>query len=549
MEIKEVFCSNDYIFQSDAPIIVTNMSLFKEEETQEVKAEFCFLNNSDKKLSAMVVCIGGKDVWGKESEVFTEYQYLDLNVAKGETFGKNVKVVLNDTNVRTLSIQIVKLLFDDGEAVECSGETRVFAAPEKLSSYFNNEDIRTAFIRETTVHAIYVPKQEEEFWICTCGGVNNNGECCYKCNSEYENLKTLVEDREGLEERAIIFKKREEARRKILQEKEEARRRAEEEETRQLLIAREAELQKEKTKKVLLIAVPAAIVSIIFCVLFIAPAIQYNAAARAFDYGNYEQAYNNFEKLNTYKDSETRAKEAKFKWACQLEENEEYEEAYLKFEELGNEQRRNAAMLLWMAQALGGGDRDAVEHFCKTASIDTSNASLVYSTLALYIEAHPTVDFWVNNRDATLNVISVLEQIPSGHEEKEELLVIFKGILDEGVYRAFYENYTKEIKACWGFGFIKDMVEQDEVIIGFLKGHWTSGSYYFTVDDKYSVAHNFPFVAKPAGTKYYDIESMVFRYEGENGEFKANVYRFEILDYNRVNIYCYKNGRTYTMTR
>lgn len=556
MEMKEIYRSNDYIFQEDAPIIVTSTALLKDEENQTVQAKFEFVNRSEKVLSAMVVQVGGKDVWGKESDVCTEHQYLDLSVEKGASFGQNAKVTLQDANIRTLSIRIVKLLFADGETLECSGDTKIYVGPETLSSYLNDEIAQKEFVKQTTSHAIYVPKQEEDFWICTCGSVNVNGESCYKCNSEYEKLATLLENKEALRENAILEKKREEARRKILQEKEEEKRKAEAEEWQRMQIEREEAIQSAKKKKIFLIVVPAVIVSFILSLILIVPALNYSNATKAFNSQRYEQAYQGFSGLGNYKDSVARASESKYQWACQLQENEEYYEAYCKFKELGgygqSEDKKNATMVLWMAQALGSGESSEVDQFCSEVSVDSSNATLVYSTLVLYLEAHPTIDFWYDGYNITVegeNALKILGEVPSGHDDRESLLTIFQGFYNNESYETIIEENREAVKTCFGFGFVQDMVKQDESICAFLRGHWTSGSYYFTMDEEYFTQYNLPFVAEPAGTRYYDIESMIYRYEGENGEFKANVYRFEIVDYNKIYVYCYKNGRTYTMTR
>ena len=66
----------------------------------------------------------------------------------------------------------------------------------------------------------------------------------------------------------------------------------------------------------------------------IIPEKQYNTAVEQLEQGNYQQAINEFEALNDYKDSADMILETKYKWAESLLADKAYDEAYAKFEEV-----------------------------------------------------------------------------------------------------------------------------------------------------------------------------------------------------------------------
>jgi hypothetical protein len=68
-------------------------------------------------------------------------------------------------------------------------------------------------------------------------------------------------------------------------------------------------------------------------------------------------------------------------------------------------------------------------------------------------------------------------------------------------------------------------------------------------DVSYNSSYNLPWVSKPAGTQYFDIYDYVYFYKDGNENRLADVYKFEIVTIDKINVYCYKDGQTYTLYR
>ncbi|MBQ6451287.1 MAG: toll/interleukin-1 receptor domain-containing protein, partial [Solobacterium sp.] len=111
-----------------------------------------------------------------------------------------------------------------------------------------------------------------------------------------------------------------------------------------------------------------------------------------------------------------------------------------------------------------------------------------------------------------------------------------------------------EKRSLWKYQFIQEYLTDDDNIFDFMIGNWTtSDGMYFIVtslDDGYvNVSYNLPTPAKPAGTEYINFRDKIFTFDDKNGNELAKVYKFTFTSYDKANVYCYSNNRTYTVTR
>ena len=144
------------------------------------------------------------------------------------------------------------------------------------------------FQKENGKSHVYAPTTLGDIWRCSCGAINNEKEkLCHSCRLEFE--KVLHPDLEGLKERRDIRVAAEEKRKKR---------------------------RKKKAKQIAITAMAVAlaitIIVTVFCLLIL-PALRYKQASRSYEAGDYQAAYELYKKNGSFKDSDSKAEEAKQK--------------------------------------------------------------------------------------------------------------------------------------------------------------------------------------------------------------------------------------------
>ena len=119
-------------------------------------------------------------------------------------------------------------------------------------------------------------------------------------------------------------------------------------------------------------------------------------------------------------------------------------------------------------------------------------------------------------------------------------------------------NNYKLIANLWELDFVKNAVKtDDEIFQAYLIGEWWTSdtTYYFklTKKDAYTTnsTYNLP-SEKVDHLPNFFIKSFVFTrvYEVyQEGDETNDQFKFTIIDANKIDVYCYKNGTTYTLYR
>lgn len=290
---------------------------------------------------------------------------------------------------------------------------------------------------------------------------------------------------------------------------------------------------------------------------------KYRKALSMLENGKFDKAIQGFRELGDYKDSETMLKESKYQKALNNEEKKDYETAYKLFKELGSYKESEKGVLriilLWEAVALGSDSTAQADKYVNTVTLGQSSYEYYYSTIMIYLQGHPDCEYWLDWWEPTVyskNVKKMLTLLPTGYSDTSKLVRLFDMINGEDVYYELFVTNPAFAEQCWSLAIVQSMAASDAGITFFLRGYWTGSGYYlrFYEDDPeqpYGTYSQFdlPWVAKPKGTRYYDIEDLVYFWEDENYNRLANVFEFEIVDYNTIRVYCYKDGNTYTMRR
>ena len=347
---KVLFEQKECFWQTDVPIIIEETVLIGDKQTGKLYVRNSFRSMSEKIISAVMVAVACKDVWGNKLENNETFQYLDLKVGKNSLFGQNEPIEIKNNNTRSVFSSIQKVLFEDGSIIECSQDGIRFPTPLPLSAQLGNQELASEYARESVATAKYVPTNLGEYWRCTCGTINlKETPSCELCGSDFSALTELL-NTDALSSNLQIYKKEQaekaEAERIAEQEriKEAALRAKQEQESlqRKLRIAEEekaAVIRSKKRKKTALISIITIIVVAIAYFTYIGPEIvqpkiTYNQACSLLSNGQYEEAITKFQEIPGYKNSSEMIDEAKYCQAKALLDKKQYASAISKFEKI-----------------------------------------------------------------------------------------------------------------------------------------------------------------------------------------------------------------------
>lgn len=287
----------------------------------------------------------------------------------------------------------------------------------------------------------------------------------------------------------------------------------------------------------------------------------YQKADAALKDEQYDLAIQIFESLGDYKDSADQVLESKYQKADQYQTDRDYKEAYQLFVELGGYKESRDKVLetimFWENEALNSSSTLSARIFSRTVQITSGQFEDFYSVILLFLNEHENADFWYNwgGTDASRNVQTMLKMLPTSYQETNTLLKLFNLLAKySGGYDVLFRENEALMRQCWSLGFVQDLAKQDDALAFFLEGYWT-GSGYFMKFSKNETSggtdssYNLPRIQNPPGVKYFDIEDMTYYVKDGDQNHLADIFRFEIVDYDTINVYCYNNDRTYTLYR
>ena len=213
--------------------------------------------------------------------------------------------------------------------------------------------------------------------------------------------------------------------------------------------------------------------------------------------------------------------------------------------------------MMWEANALNNNSTTMATDLKNTVTLKASQYEVFYSTIVLFITGHEEASFWFDDgaQSPAKNVLTMLEMLPSTYEDVALLKQLFSALKTTKSYSALFTTYATTMEKCFSIPFVQDLATHNDAISYFLLGEWntSTSSYYIefykNTNGGISASYTLPWPTQPSNVKYYEIDDMIFYWDDINSNHVMKVYRFEIVDYNTIRAYCYKNGQTYTLYR
>lgn len=356
--------SKKSVFLKDIPLVMEETVLKHNRINDTVFATCTFRSLTDRPIKAILIEISCKDTWGNTLSEPILFQYIDLATQRDSLFGQNTPIVLPDASARSFQVSVKKVLFADETLLDGNGVACIMDAPVSLSQQLERNELVIQYKRETTQNAQFVPVCSQDYWRCTCGGINTGAEeTCHLCGTAMAvmvdslnpealqaNLAHFLAQMQAADEKAKaeqaerLRQAQEKARleqerlqQEMQQRQEEAQRLYQEQE--QARIALMAQKKKKRKKALIItaiIAVPVLTALILGAIFFGIPYLNYRNACDALENGYYEDAYQGFVDLDGFMDSDELAKKALYQQAVADLEDQDFDSAYELFVQLGD---------------------------------------------------------------------------------------------------------------------------------------------------------------------------------------------------------------------
>lgn len=187
---ERLFWLKENLYAEESPIIIAAGALLKDNASERIVVRLKFQSVSQKRITAVKVSLSAFDVSQKELQGVSDYQYLDLKISNGETFGSQTAIVMPSEVTRSFAINKIIIVFDDDSVWESTSpfislSTLQPLYQERNNSEFNSVLLQEEYCLETSWDSKYTPKEALGLWQCACG-CWNSGTLCTHCRISKE---------------------------------------------------------------------------------------------------------------------------------------------------------------------------------------------------------------------------------------------------------------------------------------------------------------------------------------------------------------------------
>ena len=325
-----LFSLPNNLYIDNAPVVVAAGALLKDTKTDKILVQLKIKNIEKKKIKAATVKIVLQDTAGRVIGDTIEHQYLDLAVKANDYFGEQEPIIITEQNARAYSVSVSEIVFEDnsfwnGENKNWEEKIKLIPLSEKLQDKELIKQYQNSLFGLAEVK--YVPYQENDLWVCTCGNINRiEQEKCLSCGN------TLISLQENLDEEKL----REAVNNRLKAEKEKAE--AEQKKKAEEQIKRKATTV-AITRKLIIVLIAAVCIALGGKIVSdsIEKSNAYKEAVALMESKDYQGAVVIFKELGNYKDSEEKIAavyELQYNDAIKLLEQKQYSKAENLFSQL-----------------------------------------------------------------------------------------------------------------------------------------------------------------------------------------------------------------------
>ena len=109
------------LYEDGSPLLVSAGALLKDDQIGRILVQLKFRSLSNREIKAVIVSVTAYDVSGEVVDGAEGFQYLDLNVRRGEEFGDRRAIPMPNPVARSFDVCVDSVLFSDGTAWYANG--------------------------------------------------------------------------------------------------------------------------------------------------------------------------------------------------------------------------------------------------------------------------------------------------------------------------------------------------------------------------------------------------------------------------------------------
>lgn len=181
------------LYTPGSPLLLEAGALLVDHYSGQMLAQLKFKNIASRPIQRLKLRVRMLGALSEPLGKPVEFTYPQLNVPRDGEFGRTTAIVLPDQNVRSFTVEVLELSFDDGETwTPGNAPWRPLTPPEPLAQGLGGEELAVQYRTQYGPDCAWTLREQADLWTCVCGAINRLEEDkCHSCRRSREALREV----------------------------------------------------------------------------------------------------------------------------------------------------------------------------------------------------------------------------------------------------------------------------------------------------------------------------------------------------------------------
>ena len=310
-----VFLLEGSTYTVGSPVVITAGALLLDTQKNTLLAQLKLMSIVGQTIKGVKVAVSPLDYVNRPLGPPVQHAYLDLSLKRDEFFGDQEAIFMLNPATRAFSAVVTEVAFADNKVWTPAEDAVCCTLPKQQELLptlgYDSELMKQYQLRYGgNAEFRYYPDEVAGLRRCACGAINwYSAQNCYACYAPLQEMLTCDMTQLAGEKNARLAAEQAEREAKAAAEQaERAKREAAARERVEAVKAKASETAK-KIKKILMIAVPAALAiaaAVLIVTKVVIPNSSYNKAVALMNAGKYDEAITAFQAMDGFRDSKAK---------------------------------------------------------------------------------------------------------------------------------------------------------------------------------------------------------------------------------------------------